>query len=476
MPLDFEELVATTIDSGGFGDITTKKGKGLRSEIAVPTREEFAETTTQKTQDVFEVATKPAAAGYAEVAARKGKNLEASPGIDLGEPDQTPPPTQPLPPIGAKVPGLPLPQGPVTPLPAPVVSFDVPPGTRPPVRPSAALAIPSAAFTATPPPVAFPGASQAPAAPPFKLPGSPMAPPLAPLAAAPSAGPAPFVVAPLASAPSAPSLLQPTSELPTPRPVGVVSFAVPVYEPPPADFKLSKGGIAGLFQRQPGLKYVVAAAAIVGLIILLGLVVLRDKRETRSEPAAPARSEPAPPTRSEPAAPARAEEPKPVVAEPPAPPPPPAEEKPAPPVAAPGGKPRGGKTGRRGGHAHERQPKEKPPANPPRLAGARPNPFDESKSVSQSQITAVVRNPANQAGLKSCYERALKTDNRLTSGRIDVTVSIGASGSVQRVVINAPSNFILVEPCIKSAVKRWVFPSSTEDYGTSFPLIMQGGM
>ena len=88
----------------------------------------------------------------------------------------------------------------------------------------------------------------------------------------------------------------------------------------------------------------------------------------------------------------------------------------------------------------------------------------------------MVRNPANQAGLKSCYERALKMDNHLTSGRIDVTVSIAASGAVQRVVINAPSSFILVEPCIKSAVKRWSFPPNTEDYGTNFPLIMQGGM
>ncbi len=47
---------------------------------------------------------------------------------------------------------------------------------------------------------------------------------------------------------------------------------------------------------------------------------------------------------------------------------------------------------------------------------------------------------------------------------------------MQRVVINAPASFILVEPCIKNAVKRWTFPSNVEDYGMSFPLIMQGGM
>jgi hypothetical protein len=120
--------------------------------------------------------------------------------------------------------------------------------------------------------------------------------------------------------------------------------------------------------------------------------------------------------------------------------------------------------------------REKADPRPPRLTGARPNPFDENKGISQSQIMAVVRDSGNQAALRACYERALKMDTRLTSGRIDVTVSISMSGSVQRVVINAPSSFILVEPCIKAAVKRWHFPSNNEEYGTSFPLIMQGGM
>ena len=89
---------------------------------------------------------------------------------------------------------------------------------------------------------------------------------------------------------------------------------------------------------------------------------------------------------------------------------------------------------------------------------------------------AVVRDSGNQAALRACYERALKMDTRLTSGRIDVTVSIRTSGSVQRVVINAPASFILVEPCIKAAVRRWHFPPNTEDYATSFPLILQGGL
>jgi hypothetical protein len=107
---------------------------------------------------------------------------------------------------------------------------------------------------------------------------------------------------------------------------------------------------------------------------------------------------------------------------------------------------------------------------------ARPHPLDSSKAVSQDQISAVVRNKANQATLKSCYERALKMDHHLTRGRVEVTVSVSPSGSAQRVVTHAPSNFRGVESCIKGAVKGWVFPPSNEDYAVNFPLVLRGGM
>ena len=46
----------------------------------------------------------------------------------------------------------------------------------------------------------------------------------------------------------------------------------------------------------------------------------------------------------------------------------------------------------------------------------------EGKAISQSQISEVVRSKENQAGIKSCYERALKRDGRLRTGRLDITV------------------------------------------------------
>jgi hypothetical protein len=82
----------------------------------------------------------------------------------------------------------------------------------------------------------------------------------------------------------------------------------------------------------------------------------------------------------------------------------------------------------------------------------------------------------NQAALKSCYERALKMDNHLTSGRIDVTVSIGMSGMVQRVVINAPSASFWSSRASRARSSAGCFRPAPRNTATNFPLIMQGGM
>jgi len=489
-------------DPAGFSDITTKKGKELRELAALSPGDDFGEVTTKRTKDLREVLSAPPSSSYTEATTKKNKNLQeleadapTAPGMDVGEPDRTPLPMKPLPPVGGKVASQ-VPPSRVS-MPDPVVSFETPA----PVAPAAALR-PSASFgvARTPPPVSGPGVRPSasfgiPGTPlpvtvpggrpsaSFGIPGTPLpAPvpafklpagqsgPVAPLGSAPSRPSTSFAVpsASMAVAPSAPFAVA-GGPLPTPQPVSVAPFGDPLDPAALPEAKPGQGKLAALLERQPGLKYVFAAVAIVGLIILLGLVILRGGgRTANSEPTIPA--EPAPPP-TEPTAVA--------VAEPAPPPAPVPEEKPAPAAPAPGKPSASAARSPRhaaGKSAPERAAKEPPLTSPPRLAGARPNPFDESRSVSQAQITAVVRNPANQAGLKSCYERALKMDNHLTSGRIDVTVSIAASGAVQRVVVNAPSSFILVEPCIKSAVKRWSFPPNTEDYATSFPLIMQGGM
>jgi len=230
--------------------------------------------------------------------------------------------------------------------------------------------------------------------------------------------------------------------------------------PPAASLWAGPGArLATMVHQHRGLTYVVAAAGLVLLVILLVVFSLRGDGSKAPELVNPQAATSASPAKPEPP---KVEEPKPEAAKAP-------EVKPttqARPASGGRGRHRAGKSER------VAAPEPAPAAPPSRL----PNPFLDAQNVSQARISAVVRSKSNQASIKSCYERALKMDNRITSGRIDVTVSVGTSGHVQRVVINAPPSFIMVEPCIKNAVKRWVFPSSSEEYATNFPLIMQGGM
>ena len=90
----------------------------------------------------------------------------------------------------------------------------------------------------------------------------------------------------------------------------------------------------------------------------------------------------------------------------------------------------------------------------------------------QSDIARVVN--ANKGGIKICYQRALLRDNTLTHGKIDVEVTIGISGRVKNVAIQGPASFRALDPCIKDVLSRWVFPASSEEYGTGFSYVFQG--
>jgi hypothetical protein len=401
----------------------------------------FTEITTQKKKRVVE--SEPLSAPFADATTKKGKNLrdlESDPlfAMSAVSPDRplTPPPVEELPsfsPRRAVVSPVHLPLGepPTLPNPpslapsslesGPLVTFETGrhPVAAPPVAaaaapPVAAVAAPAEGFSDVVAAMAF-------VAPPRATTGSVLAATVVPVVSAPSTGPS-------------------------------------------TTFALKKSGLADVFVRRSGLKYLVAAAILVVLVILLVVVGLRAESTKLPE--------------------IGKEPPKAEIAKLEEPITPPEEPK-----AVPTGSEERAGGGTRVATKHVGPvktrsigPVEKPVAvakQPVKTERdvARPNPFGEGvKTVSQDQISAVVRSKTNQAGLKTCYERALKMDNHLTSGRMDITVSIGASGAVQRVVVNAPSTFIMVEPCIKNAVRRWTFPPSTEEYGTNFPLILQGGM
>ena len=92
--------------------------------------------------------------------------------------------------------------------------------------------------------------------------------------------------------------------------------------------------------------------------------------------------------------------------------------------------------------------------------------------VSNGAILATVS--ANKRTLTLCYERALKHDSSIKSGRVPIQVSVGISGRVTSVSI-PEAQFASSElgQCFVQSVKRWNFPPSDAAYDTEFPFILQ---
>ena len=379
----------------------------------------FGDVTTQKKKRVIE-----AAPTFTDATTKKGKNLRdleadplLAPSVDHVDEQKTPPPVHPTPPVVKRTdPAL-----------IRATLGEPPTLPTPPSFTPAPQAIPMVTF------------DPAPAAPPASA-----SPSLHDVLAAMSDGDA----------------------TPDSAPAAVVPVMTGAYAPS-TEVAVRRSGVSDLLQGRSGLKYLVAALVLVALVILLVVFSLRGdgtkKPVVNSEPTRDETVKPDPSTTPE--------EPGAVQ---------PTEERAVGPSR--GGTKHGAaavKTRSVGpsGPVEKPVPPPRQTSKPGKGDSARPNPFDEGvQAVSQDKISAVVRDKNNQMALKSCYERALKMDNHLTSGRMDITVSIATTGVVKSVVVNAPSSFIMVEPCIKLAVKRWRFPPNFEEYGTNFPLIMQGGM
>lgn len=265
-----------------------------------------------------------------------------------------------------------------------------------------------------------------------------------------------------------------------------------------AESGLSKlAGLPGFLGRHPALKFVTAGAVVVGLLIAAAIVTIRGPADNRvvapgelSSPA-PVAMDDDPEKRAREAAEARfrstvggADE---------APPaqklainigpertharrllPRPSTSRPAlapqavapPPVAAMTAEQEA--VSKRFGQGERRVASVSSVAHVPTRAEAR-------TPVSEGDLHSVVTRKENQTALKICYDRALRRDQRLRQGRIDVTVSVGASGAVKSVMVSAPPEFASVESCIRTSVRRWAFPTNTEEYATTFPLILQAG-
>lgn len=87
------------------------------------------------------------------------------------------------------------------------------------------------------------------------------------------------------------------------------------------------------------------------------------------------------------------------------------------------------------------------------------------------QIRSVVTR--NRSGVQRCYETEARRAGGAPTVRINAQVTIGASGTVQRVNAQGGS-FGNLGTCIERVVRRWRFPRSSGTTSTSIPFVFSG--
>jgi hypothetical protein len=116
------------------------------------------------------------------------------------------------------------------------------------------------------------------------------------------------------------------------------------------------------------------------------------------------------------------------------------------------------------------RPERRAPVHVP--AASRPTAPPPTTMPEPAEIAPIIQR--GRADIQSCYQRALRHDPTLVSGKITISIGIGSSGAVKSVALDAPRPLRALEPCIKDAVSRWAFPLSPSEYGTELPIVLQG--
>lgn len=94
-----------------------------------------------------------------------------------------------------------------------------------------------------------------------------------------------------------------------------------------------------------------------------------------------------------------------------------------------------------------------------------------SGQLSDSQIASVVNR--ERPSLSACWQLELRRLGRAPDVRLDISVTIGASGTVTRVTARGQSVGALND-CIERSVRRWRFPTSGSSSEFNFPLVFTG--
>jgi len=87
-----------------------------------------------------------------------------------------------------------------------------------------------------------------------------------------------------------------------------------------------------------------------------------------------------------------------------------------------------------------------------------------------SAVRRVVSARSNQRALRRCYETAIRGASDAPSVRMDVSVRVGASGTVTRVSASG-TDYNGLKACLERTVRRWRFPASSNGGETRFPVV-----
>ncbi|MEM9194454.1 MAG: GYF domain-containing protein [Myxococcota bacterium] len=94
------------------------------------------------------------------------------------------------------------------------------------------------------------------------------------------------------------------------------------------------------------------------------------------------------------------------------------------------------------------------------------------RALTPEQLAGVVS--SNRPSLRRCYENAIRGRGQAVTVRVNVNITVGASGVVQRASATATESLAGLTTCVEGAVRRWRFPASGASSRTTFPVVFTG--
>jgi len=103
---------------------------------------------------------------------------------------------------------------------------------------------------------------------------------------------------------------------------------------------------------------------------------------------------------------------------------------------------------------------------------APPAPLETIRPPSKAAFAPIIKR--GRPDLERCYQRALREDPTLTTARVTVSITVGASGRVARVAVEPHLASGTLEGCLEEVVARWPFPPAPLEYEAQVPLTLTG--